>query len=99
MLLYTVLIVSTTWRWAGFEPVLFLFLCDQVTWLRSQFPSLDIEVDGGVGPDTIHKCAEVSSTNTYISLITNKTKKFPPKIKNGVSLNSMCLLIFTLGWS
>lgn len=27
--------------------------------LRTQFPSLDIEVDGGVGPDTIHKCAEV----------------------------------------
>uniref|UniRef100_A0A452E0N3 ribulose-phosphate 3-epimerase n=1 Tax=Capra hircus TaxID=9925 RepID=A0A452E0N3_CAPHI len=26
---------------------------------KDQFPSLDIEVDGGVGPDTIHKCAEV----------------------------------------
>lgn len=31
----------------------------QVSWLRSQFPSLDIEVDGGVGPDSIHRCAEV----------------------------------------
>ncbi|XP_066497258.1 ribulose-phosphate 3-epimerase-like [Hoplias malabaricus] len=31
----------------------------KVSWLRTQFPSLDIEVDGGVGPDTIHKCAEV----------------------------------------
>uniref|UniRef100_A0A3Q2HNA9 ribulose-phosphate 3-epimerase n=1 Tax=Equus caballus TaxID=9796 RepID=A0A3Q2HNA9_HORSE len=31
----------------------------KVHWLRTQFPSLDIEVDGGVGPDTIHKCAEV----------------------------------------
>uniref|UniRef100_A0A8C4PDD1 ribulose-phosphate 3-epimerase n=1 Tax=Dromaius novaehollandiae TaxID=8790 RepID=A0A8C4PDD1_DRONO len=31
----------------------------KVQWLRTQFPSLDIEVDGGVGPDTIHKCAEV----------------------------------------
>nr|XP_008532934.1 PREDICTED: ribulose-phosphate 3-epimerase isoform X1 [Equus przewalskii] len=30
----------------------------KVHWLRTQFPSLDIEVDGGVGPDTIHKCAE-----------------------------------------
>ncbi|XP_062435274.1 ribulose-phosphate 3-epimerase isoform X3 [Rhea pennata] len=30
----------------------------KVQWLRTQFPSLDIEVDGGVGPDTIHKCAE-----------------------------------------
>lgn len=26
------------------------------------FPSLDIEVDGGVGPDTIHKCAEVRNS-------------------------------------
>uniref|UniRef100_A0AAY5EDD8 Ribulose-phosphate 3-epimerase n=1 Tax=Electrophorus electricus TaxID=8005 RepID=A0AAY5EDD8_ELEEL len=31
----------------------------KVSWLRSQFPSLDIEVDGGVGPDSIHRCAEV----------------------------------------
>ncbi|XP_050607389.1 ribulose-phosphate 3-epimerase isoform X5 [Macaca thibetana thibetana] len=30
----------------------------KVHWLRTQFPSLDIEVDGGVGPDTVHKCAE-----------------------------------------
>lgn len=35
----------------------------QVSWLRGQFPSLDIEVDGGVGPDTIHKCAEVNDAN------------------------------------
>lgn len=33
----------------------------KVQWLRSQFPSLDIEVDGGVGPDTIHKCAEAGA--------------------------------------
>ncbi|MGH0147993.1 UNVERIFIED_CONTAM: hypothetical protein FKN15_011862 [Acipenser sinensis] len=32
-----------------------------VNWLRTQFPSLDIEVDGGVGPDTIHKCAEAGA--------------------------------------
>lgn len=37
----------------------FIILSSQVSWLRSQFPSLDIEVDGGVGPDTIHRCAEV----------------------------------------
>lgn len=44
---------------------LFLFLCvTQVRWLRSMFPSLDIEVDGGVGPDTIHKCAEVRNSDT-----------------------------------
>uniref|UniRef100_H2TQX8 Ribulose-phosphate 3-epimerase n=1 Tax=Takifugu rubripes TaxID=31033 RepID=H2TQX8_TAKRU len=33
----------------------------KVRWLRSMFPSLDIEVDGGVGPDTIHKCAEAGA--------------------------------------
>lgn len=44
----------------------------QVSWLRSQFPSLDIEVDGGVGPDTIHKCAEVRDTNSHLSQIVPK---------------------------
>ncbi|KTG37716.1 hypothetical protein cypCar_00033632 [Cyprinus carpio] len=33
----------------------------KVSWLRSQFPSLDIEVDGGVGPDSIHRCAEAGA--------------------------------------
>eukprot|EP00069_Balaena_mysticetus_P018637 bmy_11517T0 len=33
----------------------------KVHWLRTQFPSLDIEVDGGVGPDSIHKCAEAGA--------------------------------------
>ncbi|KAJ0005606.1 hypothetical protein NQD34_015500 [Periophthalmus magnuspinnatus] len=33
----------------------------KVMWLRNQFPSLDIEVDGGVGPDTIHCCAEAGA--------------------------------------
>ncbi|KAM4626989.1 ribulose-phosphate 3-epimerase [Discoglossus pictus] len=33
----------------------------KVQWLRSQFPSLDIEVDGGVGPDNIHRCAEAGA--------------------------------------
>lgn len=38
------------------------FMYDQmekVKWLRSQYPLLDIEVDGGVGPSTISCCAEV----------------------------------------
>uniref|UniRef100_A0A8C8C9B1 ribulose-phosphate 3-epimerase n=1 Tax=Oncorhynchus tshawytscha TaxID=74940 RepID=A0A8C8C9B1_ONCTS len=38
----------------------------KVSWLRSQFPSLDI-VDGGVGPSAIHKCAEGTSLH-FISL-------------------------------
>lgn len=39
------------------------YAVSQVQWLRTQFPSLDIEVDGGVGPDTIHKCAEVRGSS------------------------------------
>ncbi len=35
-------------------------MMSKVQWLRSQYPSLDIEVDGGVGLDTIQLCAEVS---------------------------------------
>uniref|UniRef100_A0A8C4NEE0 Ribulose-phosphate 3-epimerase n=1 Tax=Eptatretus burgeri TaxID=7764 RepID=A0A8C4NEE0_EPTBU len=33
----------------------------KIQWLRSQFSSLDIEVDGGVGLDTINKCAEAGA--------------------------------------
>uniref|UniRef100_A0A8C5KP44 Ribulose-phosphate 3-epimerase n=1 Tax=Jaculus jaculus TaxID=51337 RepID=A0A8C5KP44_JACJA len=33
----------------------------KVHWLRTQFPTLDIEADGGVGPDTVHKCAEAGA--------------------------------------
>lgn len=35
--------------------------------MRSQFPSLDIEVDGGVGPDTIDKCAEVRKNGSGVN--------------------------------
>lgn len=31
----------------------------KVRWLREHYPSLDIEVDGGVGPSTIDTCAQV----------------------------------------
>lgn len=31
----------------------------KVQWLRENYPNLDIEVDGGVGPDTIDICAKV----------------------------------------
>lgn len=33
----------------------------KVKWLRENYPMLDIEVDGGVGPETIHECAKVCS--------------------------------------
>ncbi len=31
----------------------------KVRYLRDNYPSLNIEVDGGVGPSTIHHCAKV----------------------------------------
>jgi ribulose-phosphate 3-epimerase len=34
----------------------------KVQWLRKNYPDLDIEVDGGVGPATIQACAEVCSS-------------------------------------
>ncbi|KAK0161420.1 hypothetical protein PV327_009891 [Microctonus hyperodae] len=33
----------------------------KVAWLRTNYPSLDIEVDGGVGPSTIHACAQAGA--------------------------------------
>lgn len=35
-------------------------MMSKVSWLRQNYPDLDIEVDGGVGPSTINACAEVS---------------------------------------
>ena len=35
-------------------------MMSKVSWLRQNYPELDIEVDGGVGPSTINACAEVS---------------------------------------
>jgi len=34
-------------------------MMSKVAHLRQQFPTLDIEVDGGVGPSTIDECAQV----------------------------------------
>jgi len=33
----------------------------KVKWLRDNYPQLDIEVDGGVGPDTIDACANAGA--------------------------------------
>lgn len=33
----------------------------KVQYLRNAFPHMDIEVDGGVGPSTIHLCAEAGA--------------------------------------
>lgn len=33
----------------------------KVQWLREHYPELDIEVDGGVGPDTIDACAKAGA--------------------------------------
>ena len=34
-------------------------MMEKVAWLRKNYPTLDIEVDGGVGPATIDACAKV----------------------------------------
>ncbi len=34
-------------------------MMDKVSYLRHNFPELDIEVDGGIGPGTIEDCAKV----------------------------------------
>lgn len=33
----------------------------KVQWLREHYPNLDIEVDGGVGPETIDQCASAGA--------------------------------------
>lgn len=44
-------------------------MMSKVRWLRSNYPSLDIEVDGGVGLDTINQCAEVLYTLRCSSIL------------------------------
>lgn len=41
----------------------------KVQWLRHNYPLLDIEVDGGVGLNTITACAEVSVLDCDIFII------------------------------
>ncbi|KAK0080895.1 hypothetical protein PV325_013151 [Microctonus aethiopoides] len=36
-------------------------MMEKVAWLRTNYPTLDIEVDGGVGPSTIHACAQAGA--------------------------------------
>ncbi|XP_049841061.1 ribulose-phosphate 3-epimerase [Schistocerca gregaria] len=36
-------------------------MMEKVRWLRENYPGLDIEVDGGVGPSTIQQCAEAGA--------------------------------------
>ncbi|KAJ4428940.1 hypothetical protein ANN_25936 [Periplaneta americana] len=36
-------------------------MMEKVQWLRQNYPDLDIEVDGGVGPTTIQACAEAGA--------------------------------------
>ncbi|KAF4516967.1 hypothetical protein B566_EDAN005568 [Ephemera danica] len=36
-------------------------MMSKVAWLRENYPSLDIEVDGGVGPSTIQHCAQAGA--------------------------------------
>lgn len=36
-------------------------MMEKVSWLRKNYPTLDIEVDGGVGPKTIDACAKAGA--------------------------------------
>ncbi|XP_043916634.1 ribulose-phosphate 3-epimerase [Protopterus annectens] len=62
-----------------------------VHWLRTQFPSLDIEVDGGVGPDTIHKCAEAGA-NMIVSGSAIMKSDDPRSVIN--QLRNVCIEAF-----
>jgi len=53
--------------WPGFGGQKFIAECmPKVAELRERFPSLDIEVDGGVGPKTIQPCADAGA-NVIVS--------------------------------
>ncbi|KAL1132424.1 hypothetical protein AAG570_010379 [Ranatra chinensis] len=41
-------------------------MMEKVKWLRRHYPTLDIEVDGGVGPSTIQECA-MAGANMIVS--------------------------------
>lgn len=54
------ILVMTVWPGAGGQK--FIGECmPKVTELRRRFPELNIEVDGGVGPKTIDKCAKAGA--------------------------------------
>lgn len=44
-------------------------MMSKVEWLRENYPTLDIEVDGGVGPNTIDICAKVYIQNVQLLII------------------------------
>lgn len=45
-------------------------MMSKVSQLRNNFPNLDIEVDGGVGPSTIECCAKVCNNGFQIEFYT-----------------------------
>lgn len=62
----------------------------KVQWLRHNYPLLDIEVDGGVGLNTITACAEVSMHIIIVSIIIEsyQHKPVPPPIQSLFELNT-----------
>lgn len=54
------ILVMTVWPGAGGQK--FIAECmPKVAELRARFPDLDVEVDGGVAPKTIHACADAGA--------------------------------------
>ncbi|XP_050537721.1 ribulose-phosphate 3-epimerase isoform X2 [Daktulosphaira vitifoliae] len=51
----------------------------KVKWLRNNYPNLDIEVDGGVGPNTIDYCAKAGA-NMIVSGTAIIQAENPPQV-------------------
>lgn len=66
-----------------------IWLHFQVKRLRTAYKSLDIEVDGGVGPKTIDTAAEVKLSYT---LLPRNNRKLHPGLQTG----SYTLLVLTV---
>lgn len=47
----------------------------KVAWLRENYPGLDIEVDGGVGPATIEACAKVKLVKDHCNSVESQLMK------------------------
>ncbi|XP_011496775.1 PREDICTED: ribulose-phosphate 3-epimerase [Ceratosolen solmsi marchali] len=56
-------------------------MMSKVSWLRDNYPDLDIEVDGGVGPTTINACAKAGA-NMIVSGTAIINSNDPAKVIN-----------------
>lgn len=75
---------------------------EKVKYLRDHYPLLDIEVDGGVGPSTIHSCANVSNPFGFIFmgynslLSSSKCSLYPANTQVSVKCSNLVIFNRTL---